>query len=132
MNVEQIFDACVCDESTLLETLRTVTMAQTFTLDGGMSLYPIPAYDEGEVEEDPNAPEEIIEPVHIGWNLDGEPDTENIEYGIVMGLAETPKAHIASPAFEIMYKSRLWYLDAYKTIAHLVEKSVMEAESNDE
>jgi len=126
MEIEQIFTDAVSDEESLNDAIREIITAQTITLQGGQTLYPKPVDVDESGKAEPVADE--VEVYHVGWGDVENPENNEVEYAIVLDLDFKPSAHFTSPAMTVMYKSRLYYMDAYAFVSQALAQH-MEADN---
>jgi len=112
MDLTRIFDGDVNDIVSFNAALRDLAVSETLRLPKGIKLYPKPLDD-----DDENSTLEITQ---ISFYKQDSDVTADPEYAMIMDLELKPVAHFTSPAFVVLYRSRLYYVDAYALITSLV------------
>jgi hypothetical protein len=122
VDVSRIFTESVSSIDDLHAIMRDVMVSETLVLRKGLTLYPKPVDDTADVGE--------LEIHEISWYKPGTEEPADPEYGMVMDLDLEPVKHFASPALTILYKSRLYYVDAYMLLAESVRALTLKEEDN--
>lgn len=113
MDLSTVLHDGVIDIESFNDALRQEAVSATLELPKGVTLYPKPI--------DTDAGDDIseLEVLRISCYKPDSEEEADPEYAMIMDYELEPTAHVSSPAFVVLYKSRLYYMDAYALFAQL-------------